>query len=422
MARDLCVREHCWDEQEVLGYQPAPDFKLLAYPSNVCLPEIKCPIPFPDQPKPPAQRLPQCCEDTKEVQNIIAYYRFLRESGFSLLYLGTGVCSAILASRAGWTKDQIVLNASGKDLMDLAIAETVWNNIWGDQHPTTGDKKFGWIEYPAPPFHDVYYDEPNLTKDDDHPILQWSGIEGKETNFKEPNFPDFLYEPGFLKQFCSCDFYKNDPECIYNKWFHDGPLDRLWLMSIFIHECLKTTFTIGENNTWYNNYYEDVAESTSDNYYPSGGIGKRWIDAVMYTDYVGAFKTVWTGDVTDEWDAIEKLGYSGQKAWISLKENWGELDDLLHAARARNYKELWMFFQPNDKDKKEWNTCEEEYKRVIEFREAAVRHGMIYKIGPWHRRCISVEIPGCRESLKKGGKGKYTIDGYNPWLKEEIFP
>jgi hypothetical protein len=183
---------------------------------------------------------------------------------------------------------------------------------------------------------------------------------------------------------------------------------------------MKTSFTIGDNNTLYNNFYEDVAESSLDNEYPLGGLGRKWIDAVMYTDYTGSYTFPFQGDLTAEWDLIDELGLSGNKAWVSFKANWNELDRLLSAALNRNFKELWMFFQPNDPEKRQWSTCEEEYAKVIEFREVAARHGMIRKLGPWRRKCISVEIPGCRSKSIHVSKGTYN--GYNPWTKMEIFP
>ena len=211
---------------EIVGYRPVSKLKFLAYPSEACIHRnIQC--------SDDTQTTKGCCLNSPEARSTIAYYSFLKKMGFSYLVGERDRCQSIYAATAGWTKDEIVMNATGADLADLVLAETVWNNLWTEYHPAGST---------PPPFHDVWYDEVHSVHEDDNPILPteqpfpWS-----TQNYQLPNFPlDVIYNPDLPKDLCQC---LRNPLCEYNHWYHTGSRDRYWLMSMFVQECLGATFT-----------------------------------------------------------------------------------------------------------------------------------------------------------------------------------
>jgi hypothetical protein len=388
MARDLCFREDCWITRDI-KYEPTDTMKLMAYPTNLCVREVSC-----------KEDKGWCCETTKEAHDVINYYRFLKEAGFSLLLLGPGICQSYYASRAGWTKDQIVLLATGKDLHDLAIAERNWNNIWMEKNPGGP---------PPPPFHNVFYDEPQNVPGGATPILSWDlqDLNNWNPDIQIPKIPDNLYESDFLRKFCSCDFYAN-PNCEYNLQFHYQQKSRFYLMSLYIHECLGTTFTIGNYNSGWNNWWKDIVEFPKPLYPPIGSKGRNWIDSIIYTGY--------GDDAVSEWDEITNSGYGGNKAFISLQKNFAAIPQRLAAARNRNMKELWIFMQANEFPT--WTKCWQELEVINSFRDQAVKAGLIRKIeGPPFRKCILIEIPGCRDRYNRGTNAIKHSYSFDPWYR-----
>jgi len=392
VARDICYEEHCWGwETSFFGWTPVKNKKLTVWVDEKCISTLS--------------------DDDK-----IKFLRKIREYyGFSQLifYPSHERNEQMLA--AGWMKDQIVVQATGSNLNDLQYEIEFWNNAWNAKEREKQIADPAYIPKKPPLFPYVFYDEPWKVRN--NTILFWDFI-GKDIIIP-PHYPSYITS-GFLVDFCH-----NVGK--YSDLFNNDPLQRFFLMSLFIHKCMNSEFVFGAFNTSWNNNWEDIVELNRLEYVVEGeNSSQKWVDSILYQGY---HYTRLDFDQSPEWRLLDSAGMSGKRGVISLSADYTSSSDyefliLFDTANDLGYNEIMCF--PQEVKTPEWSTCEEYEKRLAIFCNAAAAKGFLQRNATYQRKCVQIEIPGCKEGLYDP-RAKYDpyydpLLSFNPWKKETFFP
>ena len=151
------------------------------------------------------------------------------------------------------------------------------------------------------------------------------------------------------------------------------------LISLFVHECLKTEFVIGADNPPYNNWWKEVITAATRTPYPSGRTGHRWVDSIIYTGQKH-------DDKMEEWNAIDKIHWNGGRTWMSLHDDMERLPELFRSARGM-FRDIWVF--PGAEDEVSYYNCDAFLSRLRTLGHEAARNG--YLVPKW--QCIPVKVP-----------------------------
>jgi len=369
MARDRCLREDCWDSEIGVKYQPIDGKKLLVWPDSKCL-------------------------DSLSREDRITFLRELKTKyGFSLISLAIDHNGNQEVAEAGWSVDEIVVNASGYSLNSLSYMYDFWSNKFADEQMSklglsSKDNYQLWLRFKqnCPAFYSVFYDEPLSYRDKEK--MEW------------PLIPDYTYPELVMASMNALwQHYPNigtllhdlcNNISIFNEYFKADPNLRFVLMSLYVHACLNTKFVIGEPNTLGKNYWRSVLKFFEQ--IPPLSYWPNWIDSIAYQAYHSEWG--WS-DQSVEWETLDKAGWSGGRAWISLQMDRGEFDTLLNKANELHWNEIWLF--PQDNDNTDWEDCDTYKRYLMEFLDAAARNGFVRRIPITERRCITYRIPGCKD-------------------------
>ncbi len=392
MARDL--RDNCWAERcfyanVFRNYAPAFG-NLIIWPHPSCAQNYCTSRPRGHRPSgstrggPPVLNCEGCTSPglRSEVEFLVKLKNYY---GFSILHTGIDQFSLEAAYCAGWKKEQLMINPFGsKGLSPLLYADIFYNRKISNDHTLPPDYKNS-----PHTFHSVFYDEP-WKYDNDATILRTYGW---PPHLSAPNLPPGV-DDNLLHNMCVV------PD--YNEYENTYAIDRLWdnyenrlgLMSLFIHNCLRTQFIIGVYDTVTINYWQAILDKVNNNPYPVGDPRfVNWVDSGMYQGY---------DDIPAEWGEIARAGFSGGRVWINA-EDWqmggakqllpvNGFEFLLGAARTLGMYQVGFF--PGGTNS--WS-CDIYNYLLTQFCEAAVRTGYLRKIYEQKYICERYRIPGCVE-------------------------
>jgi len=373
MARDRCLREECWDAEIGIKYQPIDGKRILVWPDSKCL-------------------------NSLNREDRVKFLKELKTKyGFSLLHTWTDIGSNQEVSEAGWSVNEIVVNATNSTLKDLQFMFDFWSNQYADEQMkklglTSSDNIPLWRHFKerSPSFYSIFYDEPLSNPPKDWPI---------EISY---GYTDMYY---YLSQYIKG--INNNIDDFLSKLCHDTlsvnedfkryPILRFVLMSLYIHACLDTKFVVGEHNAIGNNYWRELLNQLDA--LPKIEYWPNWIDSISYqaygTEWGWAGKVLGYHDQSSEWQLLDDSGWSGGRAWISLQADHGEFDTLFKNANELNWNEMWLF--PQADDNPDWNDCDTYKQYLTEFLDAAARKGFVRRVPITERRCITYRIPGCKD-------------------------
>ncbi len=366
MAREKCYKEYCWDYDELIRYEPLDDKKLLAWLPASCYEGSDYP-----------------CSDERKNKIMVERLKKLREYyGFSLLLLWPDYCANYWAHLAGWKKDQIVLNIStdGHGLDTLAAISDQWRN-YGDNANRI--------------FHSIFLDEPHDTsKYVNQPIITWDYVEFFPTGWNTLPLGLDIFLPRVIKRSELVDLCNGPDFSKYLDFFKASHRERFYLLSLYIHECMKSKLVVGEYNTIINNWWRDIHSLNDSSYTIEGdSTHNNWVDSIIYVGY--------DADQFDEWRDIRNAGISGGMTVINSRQNLYEpgrhnqrpYDVALHEAMLGGYNEVWFFPSPKE------HNCDEFERKMKLFCDAAATKGFLKPIYERKRKCELYEIPGCKEGI-----------------------
>ena len=381
MARDIRIREYCWDVEVDAKYYPVQGKKLCVYLDERCL-------------------------ETLSDEEQIAFLRDLKTKyGFSLIMLYPNHTRNELVSRAGWTIDEIIVNATDAPLSKVDYMRQYWTQEYASiqcekQHLKPGDEGYDFLYTmyyeSAPPFYGVFLDEP---LHDDH----WKNYPVYFSAFDILDIEVFLRteardEAEFFRKLCRGE---------YDKVYEDNQYIRFVLMSLYVHLCLDSKLIVSEYNAVHANFWRKLLKLLQD-IPKTGPVGQlfNWLDSVV----IGKYESEWgSKDQSVEWETLHDTGWDGGMQVLSLAKDSGEFSTLLQLANKLNIHTIIVF--PQAYDNPHWRDCDGWKHKLKEFLDAAAANGFVTKISRKIRKCTTYEIPGCRE-------GHRGLVGYDPFITE----